>query len=240
MERLNRLRKRKTKNEKFIAVIAALTAFTALVSAYYPENRENIFVHGKTQENKIALTFDDGPNAKTTPLILDILEKYGIKATFFIIGENAEYNGGLLKREVAAGHEIGNHTYSHTSLKNMTTEDLTGEIIRAENAIEKAAGIKTELFRPPEGICDTDIAKAAFDLGYNVIIWKVDTRDWAGTPYLKIAEGVRENLRPGDIVLMHDSASTTENTPRALEILIPELLAKGWEFVTVSELIGEE
>lgn len=187
---------------------------------------------------KIALTFDDGPHPRYTPQILDILDKYGIKATFFAIGINADRYPDTMEMVINRGHEIGNHTYTHPHVDRIDSVTLHGEIERCENALFSHTDYKTKLFRPPEGMIDGYVKSVIKQLDYKVILWDIDTMDWAHTPPEVIAENVINNVSSGDIILMHDYISYYSPTPEALERFIPILLEKGYKFVVISELIG--
>ena len=186
----------------------------------------------------IALTFDDGPHPKKTPKILDLLSEFGIHATFFMIGQNIEYYPRVAKRIISEGHEIGNHTYSHPRLTKAQKGCLTEEMISCERSMQEILGCGSSIFRPPEGIVDADVRRVASDMGYNVILWSVDTRDWAGTSTEDIVSNVIANVHPGDIILMHDYTGNKCHTIDALRLLLPKLSEKGYNFVTVSELIS--
>ena len=199
-----------------------------------------IVIHRKHEnsEMKIALTFDDGPHPRYTPKILAILEKYNIKATFFSVGINAYYYPDTLRMVVGAGHELGNHTYTHPKVSKIEKGRLRQEIEDCEEMLYSITECRTKLFRPPEGMIDRDILATIHDLDYSLILWDVDTRDWAHTPAEKIAENVIGNVSSGDIILMHDYIGVNSPTCDALELFIPVLLEKGYKFVVVSELIG--
>jgi len=190
-----------------------------------------------SQEKRIALTFDDGPHKKYTEEILDVLEKYQIKATFFVVGVCAEKYPEIVAREIASGHEIGNHTYSHAHLRNIKPSDLTGEIEKAEQLILSSVNYKTTLFRPPEGVCNDTVRAVAKDMNYSLVLWSVDTRDWVPASCDDIVNAVIGNVDGDEIILMHDYVVGKSNTPAALEIIIPKLLDEGYTFVTVSELL---
>lgn len=191
-----------------------------------------------TKEKRIALTFDDGPHYKYTDEILDILAKYGVRATFFVIGENAERYPEKVKRAVSEGHEVGNHTYSHPHLKDISVSELEKEIKKASDVICKITDAKPKLFRPPEGYCKDNVSLCAEKYGCCVILWSQDTKDWAHTPSEEISKKILDNVKCGDIILFHDFVTPDTPTPRALENVIPKLLERGFEFVTVSELIS--
>ncbi|MBQ8401437.1 MAG: polysaccharide deacetylase family protein [Clostridia bacterium] len=190
-------------------------------------------------EKKIALTFDDGPHPVYTREILDILSEYGIRATFFCIGVNAEQYPSLVQEEIAAGHEIGNHTYGHRNLRSVSGEGVREEILGMEEVLWEVTESRPHLFRPPGGQYCDEVCRAAAELEYTVILWSVDTRDWAHTPVPEIVENVMTNTEEGDIILFHDFVSGESPTPEALRRILPELIEQGYEFVTVSELVGE-
>lgn len=186
---------------------------------------------------RIALTFDDGPHPKYTEEILDILAEYNVKATFFVIGENVAAYPELVEREMAEGHEIGNHTQTHP-IGSSSEEKLEKEVLLCESAIDEVLDRRPYLFRPPGGVLNETIMGIARRHHYDVVLWSIDTRDWAHTPSDKIVSGVMKNIDGGDIILMHDFISKDSPTPEALRILIPKLLEEGYQFVTVSELLS--
>ena len=193
---------------------------------------------GNPDSMKIALTFDDGPHPYKTNVILDLLEQYGIRATFFVVGENVSYYPEPLKRAVALGHEIGNHTYHHTPLSGSCEKTVTEEIEKTEEIIFQTTGYRTTLFRPPEGSYNQCALNVAQSKNYRVILWTVDTRDWENPVADTIVSNVTANVKGGSILLFHDYMSKKSHAIEALRILIPNLLAKGYEFVTVSELLA--
>lgn len=222
------------KTLKLILSVATVTAmlltavFAAPVKPY--KSYENA-------EMKIALTFDDGPHKKYTSEILDILDEYEIKATFFVIGCNCEKYPEIVQRAIDSGHEIGNHTYSHPRIFNRTTDVLISEIIKTENVLFELGEYRPKLFRPPEGVYTATVSRILDRLDYIPILWTVDTTDWTCPSADKIADIVIKNTKSGSIILCHDSTTKKSNTPEAMRIFIPELIKKGFVFVTVSELI---
>lgn len=221
-----------------IIIFVYVLSSACTLSAAESDDGDVIFYSGKKNDMVIALTFDDGPHPSQTLKILDILDKYGIKATFFAIGVNAEYYSESIKEAVARGHEIGNHTYSHPKLDKLDSNALKQEILRSEKSIYDVCGYKTDLMRPPEGLVGTDLKEIARDLGYKVILWDIDTRDWAHTSPYEISRNVLKNVSSGDIILMHDYIGKNSPTAEAIELFIPKLLDMGYRFVTVSELIS--
>lgn len=223
----------------WVIILCLLSVNLFLINAF-AQNELNEYYFNRNTDNKISLTFDDGPHPLYTPKILDILDKYNIKATFFIIGENAGYYQDTLREIAKRGHEIGNHTFSHTVIKNKSASDIINEIEECRSAIYEICGENTVLFRPPGGImADLDPQDAEMFDSYEIILWSIDTMDWAHHSPEEISEYVLNGTKSGDIILMHDYIGIDSPTPKALEIIIPELLERGYEFVTVSELISE-
>jgi peptidoglycan-N-acetylmuramic acid deacetylase len=190
---------------------------------------------GDPASMKIALTFDDGPHPKKTDRFLELLKKNDIHATFFVIGENVSYYPEPLKRAAALGHEIGNHTYHHTLLSKLNEKEAEKEIRMTEEIILQTIGIRPHLFRPPEGAYTQSALQTADDFRYHVVFWTVDSRDWENISAEKIVQNVEESIHGGSILLFHEY--TGKNSLEALEMLIPKLKEKGYEFVTVSELL---
>lgn len=216
--------------------VAMITAIT--LSAY--EGAETVYYRSNTEEKLVALTFDDGPHKYRTDEILDLLEKEEIKATFFVVGIMAKEYPEVIKRTLALGHEIGNHTYNHSKLKSLTTEKLKDELVKTEEVLYEICEYRPKLFRPPEGWCSQSIASAAHELDYDVILWNIDTLDWAHNDTNKICKCISDGISPGSIILFHDYVSGNASTLDALKIIIPKLKSEGYRFVTVSELISNQ
>lgn len=229
----------------FISAILTITVPLSIFCFILPigalnanDSERDIYRSNKNEHMKISLTFDDGPHPRYTRQILDILDEYKIKATFFVIGVNADNYPNTLSDIIERGHEIGNHTYSHPHVSNITSENLKDEIEKCESSIYCLTDCKTKLFRPPEGMLDDSISKVISSLDYKTILWDIDTRDWAHTPPNDIAKNIIDNISSGDIILMHDYIAYNSPTPEALRLFIPNLLERGFSFVVVSELIG--
>ncbi len=184
----------------------------------------------------IALTFDDGPHATLTPKLLDMLKERGIKATFFVIGQNVVANPQILQRAVAEGHEIGNHSWNHQAFTKAGTTGVTMQVTQTNDAIENAIGKKPVILRPPYGATNASITKRLNEeYGLKVIMWDVDPLDWKYRNSEKVKSEILKNTKAGSIVLAHDIHATTVN---AMPETIDALIAKGFKFVTVSELIA--
>lgn len=228
---------------KRIIIIGLIVTICLCTSVSAAEGQEifdsgNIYYGNESTQKLVALTFDDGPHKFRTDEILDVLKKYNVKATFFVVGMMAKEYPHLIKRELSEGHEIGNHTYSHLNLRCLNTATLEREIELTEQAIFEVCEYRPKLFRPPEGWCNESIASVAGKMDYDVILWNVDTLDWAHTESNKIYECVKSGIKPGSIILFHDYVSGNSPTCDALEKIIPHLLEEGYKFVTVSELIS--
>lgn len=195
------------------------------------------FSHGARGGRRIALSFDDGPHPTFTPKILDLLEKYDIKATFFMIGCNVELYPAVAKAVHLAGHEIGNHTFTHPHMKQVSLEALEQEIRKTEAVLQKNGIPRPKLFRPPEGFRSPEQVAALEEAGYLTVIWSLDSHDWQGRAVGEILSVVLNGVQGGDVLLFHDYTSRQNTTITALEQLIPKLLEDGYEFVTISDLM---
>lgn len=201
---------------------------------------DGVYAKVNTDKKVIALTFDDGPHPKLTPQILEILDKYDAKATFFVVGKMAQSYPTVLKQIAQRGHEIGNHTFSHLSETPNNVEMLRNEIIKTEDTVFKLCAKKTFLFRPPTGYCCKNAVNMTKELGYTTVVWDIDTRDWAHSSPQKILQNVKKFASNGSIILFHDFIGSNSPTPAALELVIPWLKAQGYSFITVGEMIGLE
>ena len=224
--------------KKRISLLIALTLLLCPFSLSATSDQP-VIRSGDPNSRKIALTFDDGPHPYKTDAVLNILEKHGVRATFFVVGENVSYYPEPLRRAVALGHEIGNHTYHHASLSHACEENAAEEIEKTEEIILKTVGYRTKLFRPPEGAYNACALNVVKSKDYRVILWTVDTRDWENKSAETMVQTVMTNIKGGSIILFHDYMSKKSHTLEALEILLPQLIAQGYEFVTVSELLAQ-
>lgn len=187
-------------------------------------------------DKTVALTFDDGPHETKTDEILSILDEYDVKATFFMIGKNIELYPEIAVRVLKSGHEIGNHTYSHGYLSSQSLENIIAEIDRDNDILRSVNEYTPHFLRPPGGIYDKNVISAAKSEDMVIALWSIDTLDWCHKSCNEIVSEVLENISDGDIILMHDYVSGTSHTAEALKIIIPELLKKGYKFVTLSDM----
>lgn len=183
----------------------------------------------KVRRPMIALTFDDGPGKYTEELI-DFLVENDAKATFFMLGQNAEEYPEIVEKMEESGMELGNHTYSHQTLTTLSRKGIENEIDNANAAFEDAAGVPADTLRPPGGSVDENVQRAA---DMPIIKWSIDTKDWSNKDVNMIYEKVMDNAQDGSIVLMHD---IYEETVKATMRMVPKLKEKGFRIVTVQEL----
>jgi peptidoglycan-N-acetylglucosamine deacetylase len=183
----------------------------------------------------IAMTFDDGPSAALTPKLLDILAAHHIKATFFVLGEMVAEHPEILARAAREGHEIASHSWSHPNLGKMSQESVRSQLQRTDEIIKNATGARPTLFRPPYGsITERQKRWIHDEFGYDIILWDVDPLDWKRPGPAVVRNRILKETRPGSIVLSHDiHPGTIEAMPSTFD----ELQAKGFKFVTVSQLI---
>lgn len=179
----------------------------------------------------IALTFDDGPYPKVTGHILDVLEKNGVCATFFVLGSRIEGHEDMLTRMDELGCEIGNHSFSHADLTRLSKADCQRELSDTDAEIRRVTGHEASVVRPPYGYYNKTVMSAA---ERPLILWTVDTNDWRGKAPGEIADYVIQQAKEGSVILMHDQQTQTAD---AMEMIIPTLIDEGFRFVTVSELI---
>jgi len=185
---------------------------------------------------RLALTFDDGPNDGTTREVLSILAAGGAHATFFLLGDCVVGQEDVVREMVAAGNEAGNHSWGHPLMTRFTVEEALANIRHAETIIGAASGRRCRWFRPPYGGTNTRLRRAILEAGYNIALWSCDTNDWqrpgADTIYQRIMRGAE----PGAIIIVHDGGGPREQTLAAIRRAVPDLVGRGYELVTLSEL----
>ncbi len=196
-------------------------------------NRWKEYAPAQAGEKVIALTFDDGPNNANTNQILDVLEQYQAKATFFVAGHRVgRGTSATLRRIVDLGSQIGNHSFSHADLNRLSVEEMQEEIRRTQEAVYGATGIYPTCLRPPYGNLSPD---RVADTGMHAILWNEDTLDWKNRDTQLLIETVLAKASSGDIVLMHDIHKTTAD---AVEAIVKGLQEQGYRLVTVEELLA--
>ena len=208
--------------------------FDVVQSSYLLDKDAELYkaYYEKKNQKVVALTFDDGPNPATTNQALDTLSKYGIKATFFVLGKNVSGNEEILKRMKSDGHVIGNHSWSHPVLSKLSLDEAKKQITDTEDALTKVLGSSSKLMRPPYGAITDDI-RNSLDLSF--IMWDVDSLDWKSKNEAAILTEIQRQVRNGSIILMHDIHAETVN---ALPKIIDYLKEQGYHFVTVPEMLN--
>jgi peptidoglycan/xylan/chitin deacetylase (PgdA/CDA1 family) len=186
-----------------------------------------------TERPVVALTFDDGPS-EYTDRYLDVLREKGVPATFFEVGQEMPGREATMRRILAEGDELGDHTMNHVEYPGYS------QIAGAADRIERYTGFRPCLFRPPGGAVDSSVVATAGSLGMKTITWDVDPRDWSLPGTSEIYSNIVNNARPGSIILMHDGGGPRDETLAALPQIIDTLRAKGYGFETVSALLGDE
>ncbi len=193
------------------------------------------------RDKTIALSFDDGP-AEDTPTILETLERFGARATFFVLGARIPGREHLLERMLAGGFEIGNHTYRHLRLSSLGERDLNDEIAETSREISRAVGVRPSLLRPPYGDWGPQLPEVARRLGIVPVLWTLSTHDYDGKSAAEIGTLVLESIAPGDIVLLHDGSPAGESrraTADAVLQLVPALQSRGFSLETVSDVLKQ-
>lgn len=237
----------KNKNlRKIIFVFLILINFIIFEHKYIQQitvsgnNYGTIVKGGNKKEKVIALTFDDGPHPKYTNEILDILYKYDVKATFFVLGKFVEAYPEIVSRQWQEGHEIGNHTYSHIDIKKVSKDKFQEEFQKTQDLIYSITNSTPKLFRPPYGSFDYKFIDVIEKNNSVIVLWSAgqDSKDWSNPEVDKIVSSTLSNIENGDIILFHDYIYYDEShTIEALKNIIPELKNRGYKFVTISQLI---
>jgi peptidoglycan/xylan/chitin deacetylase (PgdA/CDA1 family) len=205
-------------------------------SSDFSKNAGVTFSRVLVSGNYIAITFDDGPHPQNTPRLLDILAARNIKATFYVIGRSVDLHPGVLRRTVAEGHEIGNHSHTHRLLSKLSESEVRQEMQRCQDAVGRAAGVRMRTMRPPYGgLLQSQREMVHREFGYPTILWSVDPLDWKRPGPSVIASRILSGTTAGGIVLAHDLHSQTVD---AMPATLDGLLRRGFKFVTVSQLIA--
>lgn len=189
--------------------------------------------------NYVAVTFDDGPDPVYTPQILDLLKKYRVKATFFVVGKKAKDFPQVIQRINNEGHEIANHTYNHEYNAMITEEKLTKELKKTDEVVKAITSKSMTLYRPVAGIYNDTIMNTATKQGYLVTMWSwhQDPKDWMNPGVYPIYHHVSTAMKPGDVIVLHDSGGDRSQAVFALEEILKTMKSNDFKGVTVSELI---
>ena len=203
-----------------------------------PESLANVLNDPSIDPNKpmVALTFDDGPS-KHTDRLLDVFATHGGKGTFFVVGNILENRSDVLQRMVAEGHEIGGHSWDHRQLTKLGNIDLINQLTGTRTKIQEITGVNATLLRPPYGSYNSTVKNTCADLGIVMVNWSLDTLDWKHKDADRIYETILSEVQDRDIILCHDLHGSTVD---AMERVVPELLGRGYQLVTVSELLEQK
>jgi len=193
-----------------------------------------------TNDQVVALTFDDGPSPTFTPQILSILQGQQIPATFFVIGSQARKNPDILKQIMGAGCTVGNHSYSHAALADAPPAKICWELEKTEEVIRDATGVGSNWFRPPGGSTSLTVLEAASLEGCKTVLWSVDPLDWMSPSPQTIYDRVLSQVQPGSVILFHDGGGDRTATVQALPRIIEELKLRGYSIVNLDDLVGKE
>ncbi|OCT13927.1 chitooligosaccharide deacetylase [Paenibacillus pectinilyticus] len=197
-------------------------------------------LRGSSQEKKIALTFDDGPDTRFTPKVLDALKANGVKATFFVLGSLASTHPDIIQRIVHEGHVIGNHSYSHANLPKLSVDKFQNQIERTDNVLQGLIGYAPRLIRPPYGAINEEQVRWMADHHYLIVNWNVDSLDWKSLNSDQVLHNIIQQTKPGSIILQHSGGADSQDlsgTVQAIGPLVSKLKAAGYTFVTVPELL---
>lgn len=226
-----------------IFIALAVISFTVFFDQAVIVRRDTIY-HVLSKEKVVALTFDDGPSPVWTPQILAVLKSANVKATFFMIGEHVQEYPEVAKSVVEQGHEIGNHTYDHHGIFYYKPEELFKEVNDTEKIIRSSTGIKTKYFRPPKAWLTRREREQLEGMGYETVLWSLNSKDWVTFDDRYIVKYILHYVRPGDILLFHDSGGVfkpeggnRKETVKAVSRLIDKLKERGYRFVTISQLL---
>jgi Predicted xylanase/chitin deacetylase len=204
---------------------------------------DSFILNGPRNSKRIALTFDDAPDPRFTPQILDTLASYDVCATFFIVGSRAVKHPALVRRIHQEGHTIGNHSYNHAVLSQLSPREFHTQIWRTDAIVSKIIGYHPRFVRPPYGEMLPNQVAWSRKSGYTVVNWDVDSVDWRNNPNSGIIlHNIKKTLQPGSIVLQHAGGGYGQDlsgTIQALPVLISQLRKKGYTFVTLPELLNQ-
>ncbi|MBS1724507.1 MAG: polysaccharide deacetylase family protein [Armatimonadetes bacterium] len=194
----------------------------------------DMLVSGNPSLHEVCLTFDDGPHPESMNRILDVLKKENVKATFFVVGKVVEQHPELVRRMMAEGHEVGNHTYSHKRLNQMPLGSARQEILACAAAVKRATGASMDLLRPPGMEYNNNVLYLSQELGYVTVHWNVVAADYVPVRPDVVVQRVMDQVKDGSVILLHDSPDTA----LALETVIRKLKAQKYRFVTTTQMLA--
>jgi len=213
------------------------------IERFGPSLSSRVLWRGNRDALKIALTFDDGPHPVYTPKVLEILAKWRIPATFFLIGSHVETQQALVNEIAVAGHEVANHTFTHPILWQLEDRAIAAEINRTSRLLQAIIGERPRFLRPPMGLFSRRVLDVIEQTGYRPVVGDVYPRDPHLPGATRIATRVMKRTLPGSVIILHDGGNGSHvdrsQTVAALKVIIPKLLQRGFQFVTLLELFGE-
>jgi peptidoglycan/xylan/chitin deacetylase (PgdA/CDA1 family) len=215
---------------------AAMQQWRQTVQQMAATHPDSLYLNGSGAKKQVALTFDDGPDEALTGAVLDVLKQYEVTGTFFFKANQLTKYPAVVKRAYQEGNQIASHAYSHQELDKMSPADIEKEIVASDKAFEQVLGVQPAMIRPPFGAINTDVLQVCRNSGEIIILWSIDTLDWSQKEPDHIAKNVLNNVRPGDIILMH-SCKDQEATVQALPQIIAGLQQKGYDLVDLATLL---
>jgi len=234
-----------------LVVSTTVTAATAAATLGYHAIAPKSQLFGKTftcndfDRKRLALTFDDGPNDRDTLALLDVLEKHGVKATFFMVGRYVVARPAIVRAVAEAGHVIGNHTATHPDLLFCSADQVRAQLLACREALASAVGEHSDLFRPPYGRRRPQVIRTASELGLSTVMWSVMAYDWEPGPTGNIERNVARQLKGGDVILLHDGGhlglgADRTQTVAATDSIIRKYHDQGFSFVTVPQMMDKK
>ncbi len=217
--------------------VKAMSEWRAAVKELTLCHREELYINGPTDKKLVALTFDDGPDPVITPAIVKVLDKYQVKGSFFFMGEEIPSNKKAVAAVHDSGHLILNHSYSHKELTKLSADKLLVEIEHTNELIRELTGCTPAIIRPPYGTLDEKTLEELSKAGMTSVLWSLDSLDWSLRDRNYIVKNVLDNVRPGEIILMHSNGDKSE-TLAALPTIIEGLRQRGYDMVDLSTLLG--
>lgn len=201
-----------------------------------------VILHGPLRK-EVALTFDDGPDDQWTPKVLDVLARFHVKATFFVVGRRCERTPDVLRRIAQEGHMIGNHSWNHPNLAKLNAVEVHSQIQRTDEVIRKLTGTTPVLLRPPYGELSDTVVEEAIKAKKKIILWNVDSLDWMQLNAKQVAANILAHTHPGSIILQHSAGGVGESlqgTVDALPVVIQTLQSRSYKLLTVPQLWNQE
>jgi len=229
-----------------VAIVLGAVCFCIFFDQAILTRRGTIY-RVKTDKKHVVLTFDDGPSPIWTPKILDELKNENIKATFFMIGHHVQKYPDIAKRVADEGHTIGNHGYAHSVMLYYKPAEIEEEIKYTEYVIKEITGVTTKYFRPPKAWLRRAIKEKVKSMGYETVLWSLNSKDWVSFNHKAITRYISKHIKNGDILLFHDSGNVTSTeggsrlqTVKTISLLARTLREKGFDFISIEELINEQ